>query len=327
MSLKEEILRLLREDIEFRYAVLGYLGLEEVVKSIKSLQEQVLLVQKSIERHAQILIGYSKRIEELSSRIEEHSKILAEHSKRLEELSNRVEEHSKVLIEHSKRIKELSSRIRDLSNRIEEHSKVLTEHTRILTEHSKRIEELSKRIEEHSKILIEHSKRIEELSNRIEEHSKILERHTTVLEEHTRAIRMLEGRVMGLTSALIGIRSALGITLEEFVREFLKGLLEARGIPKDKLKLERRIIRVDGKEFELNIFNEEPLILAEVTSIIEDVNEVNKVIERVKAIEKIYGRKPNYVFLVTPTIWSKVFREVVKRAKEHEIELIYGRVA
>ena len=186
---------------------------------------------------------------------------------------------------------------------------------------------MSLRIKEHSRILEEHSKRIEELSLRIEEHSKVLERHTRVLEEHTRAIRMLEGRVMGLTSALIGIRHALGVTLEEFVREFLKGLLEARGVPREKLKLESRIIRVEGKELELNIFNEDPLVLAEVTSIIEDVREVDKVVERIKAVEKVYGRRPDYVFLVAPTIDRRIFREVVSKAEEYGIELIYGRVA
>jgi len=83
----------------------------------------------------------------------------------------------------------------------------------------------------------------------------------------------------------------------------------------------------NGKEIEVNIFNEDPLIVGKVTSIIEDVEEVDKVIERVRVVEKIYGRKPSYVFLMAPTIWRRVFRGVTKKVGENEIELIYGRVA
>ena len=47
--LKKEFLKLLKEDEEFRYTVLGYLGIDEVLKSIKSLQEQVRNLQKDVE--------------------------------------------------------------------------------------------------------------------------------------------------------------------------------------------------------------------------------------------------------------------------------------
>ncbi len=41
-ELKSEILRLLKEDEEFRYAVAGYLGLSEVLRRLDSLiKEQV----------------------------------------------------------------------------------------------------------------------------------------------------------------------------------------------------------------------------------------------------------------------------------------------
>ncbi|MEM2021923.1 MAG: DUF3782 domain-containing protein [Zestosphaera sp.] len=149
-TLKTGFLKLLKEDEEFRYAIAGLIGFEEVLKEIKTLQQQTVENSKRIEEHSRVLEEHSKRIEELSKRIEEHSRVLEEHSKRIEELSKRIEEHSRVLEEHSKRIEELSKRIE--------------EHSRVLEEHSKRIEELSKRVEEHSKVLSEHGKRIEELA-------------------------------------------------------------------------------------------------------------------------------------------------------------------
>lgn len=125
----------------------------------------------------------------------------------------------------------------------------------------------------------------------------------------------------------MGIRHALGVSLEEFAREFLRGLLEARGVPRSKLRLEKRVLRVDGGEIEVNTFNEDPLVVGEATSIIESVEEVDKLVERIEAVEKLYGRRPRYAFLISPTIWGKVFREVVKRAEESGVKLIYGRVA
>jgi len=86
---KEERLRILRtleEDLEFRYAMAGAMGLLEILKRLDSIEA---------------------RIEEHSKRLEEHSRILQEHSKR-------IEEHSKRLEEHSRRIEELSLRMEGL---------------------------------------------------------------------------------------------------------------------------------------------------------------------------------------------------------------------
>ena len=41
MSLKDEFLRLLREDEEFRLAVIGLLGLDELVKAVRALRADV----------------------------------------------------------------------------------------------------------------------------------------------------------------------------------------------------------------------------------------------------------------------------------------------
>jgi len=63
-ELKAQLLKLLKTDEEFRYAVLGLLGIDEVIKAIHALQEQVA-------RHSEVLIRHSEAIEELSKRIEE----------------------------------------------------------------------------------------------------------------------------------------------------------------------------------------------------------------------------------------------------------------
>ncbi|MEM1597804.1 MAG: DUF3782 domain-containing protein [Pyrobaculum sp.] len=80
---KEAFLKALREDEEFRYAVLGLLGIDKILqsidentKAIKSLQEQVKTLQKQVRtlqvqvsKHAKILERHTKAIVELTSKI------------------------------------------------------------------------------------------------------------------------------------------------------------------------------------------------------------------------------------------------------------------
>jgi len=48
VDLRKEVLRLLKEDEEFRLAVTGLLGIDEILKAIKSLQEQMVKLQEQM---------------------------------------------------------------------------------------------------------------------------------------------------------------------------------------------------------------------------------------------------------------------------------------
>ncbi|RLE79528.1 MAG: hypothetical protein DRJ52_08255, partial [Thermoprotei archaeon] len=72
MRLKEEMLRLLKEDIEFRYTVLGYLGLDEVIKAIRELQKQVAEHSKAIRSLQEQVAENTKAIRELQKQVAEH---------------------------------------------------------------------------------------------------------------------------------------------------------------------------------------------------------------------------------------------------------------
>ena len=50
MDLRKELLRLLKEDEEFRLAVTGLLGIDEILKAIKSLQEQMVKLQEQVAK-------------------------------------------------------------------------------------------------------------------------------------------------------------------------------------------------------------------------------------------------------------------------------------
>jgi len=50
VDLRKEVLRLLKEDEEFRLAVTGLLGIDEILKAIKSLQEQMVKLQEQVAK-------------------------------------------------------------------------------------------------------------------------------------------------------------------------------------------------------------------------------------------------------------------------------------
>jgi len=70
LSLKEEFLKLLREDMEFRYAVIGLLGLEEVLRRIDKNTEAIMRLQEQVAEHSKAILALQRSVESLSKSIE-----------------------------------------------------------------------------------------------------------------------------------------------------------------------------------------------------------------------------------------------------------------
>ena len=98
-KLKSEILRLLKEDEEFRYAVAGLIGLEEILKRLDRHEEQLVklredmnIILKRLDRHEEELVRHRKELirhgEELI-RLREDMNRLREDMNRGFELVNR----------------------------------------------------------------------------------------------------------------------------------------------------------------------------------------------------------------------------------------------
>jgi len=93
-NLREEILKLLEEDREFRYAVAGLLGYREVLErldrheeELRRLREDFLAFVKEQERR---WVENERRWEEAFKRFETIEKILAEHTKILKEHTDKI---------------------------------------------------------------------------------------------------------------------------------------------------------------------------------------------------------------------------------------------
>ena len=116
------------------------------------------------------------------------------------------------------------------------------------------------------------------------------------------------------------VRRFAGLTFEEFVREMLSGRLQLMGVlPKDA-KLKRAII--DGEE--INLFYEDPLIVGEVTSYTDSVDEVDKLVRKARIAERKYKRKAS-LYLIILSAPKSVAKEIKRRAVEENVELIIGK--
>ena len=63
-KLKEEFLKLLKEDEEFRYAVAGYIGFQKIWEEIKALREEATKIWQRLEKldEEQVLLREEQKL-------------------------------------------------------------------------------------------------------------------------------------------------------------------------------------------------------------------------------------------------------------------------
>ena len=115
-QLKRQLLELLEKDLEFRYAVAGYLGLSEVLKRLDSIEEGIKRLWEEV-----------KSLREGQNRLWENVSKLWEEVKALREGQNRLWEEVKALREGQNRLWEEVRSLREGQNRLWEEVKALRE--------------------------------------------------------------------------------------------------------------------------------------------------------------------------------------------------------
>lgn len=73
-SLRKEILELLDKDLEFRYAVAGYLGISEVLKRLESLSEEQVKLREDFNKMLARLGRVEHTLEKLTVDVEDEAK-------------------------------------------------------------------------------------------------------------------------------------------------------------------------------------------------------------------------------------------------------------
>ena len=82
-KLRDEFIKLLEEDVEFRYIVMGFLGIREILERINKNTEAIKDLQKQVEEH-------SKAIRRLQEQVERHTRAIESLQEQVLKLANEI---------------------------------------------------------------------------------------------------------------------------------------------------------------------------------------------------------------------------------------------
>jgi uncharacterized protein YoxC len=235
---------------------------------------------------------------------------LSEILKRLD----RLEEGQKGLWESQNRLWENQNRLWEEVKALREGQEKLWESQNKLWEEVKALRDGQNKLWEEVKSLREGQNKLWENQNRLWEEVKALRINYRRLDRTVESLR--DSMVHGFGE----LSRFAGLTFEEFARRFLSQYLRSMNvIPKDA-ELKKAVI--DGEE--INMFFENPLIVGEVTSHAESLEEVDKLMRKAEAARSKYKREP-LKYLVVLTAGREIAEEIRKKAEESMIELIIGK--
>ncbi len=285
MSLKAELLRLLREDEEFRLAVMGLLGYVDIKSSVDKLVEAVKEQTRQIEELAKIVKTHEERLAKLEERLE-----------RLEDRLSRVEaaleKLTKIVESHEERLAKLEERLAGVEERLER---------------------LEKTVEELAKIVKAHEERLAGVEEQ-------LERLERAVEELVRAVRSHDERLAAFDRKLTALGARWGVESEDAFRNAMKGVVEdilgVAAVSRWAYFDREGVVYGYPSQVEVDMVIKNGVhILVEVKASVSsgDVLELSKI---GKLYELVTGVKPR-LLLVTPFIDDKG----LKRARELGIEV------
>jgi chromosome segregation ATPase len=107
-KLKDDILRLLKEDEEFRYAVVGLLGLQRLEEAVIELKNVVIRMEERLAKVEKRLEGHDRKfnaiLAELRDLRKELSDLKSKHDKRLSNIEAYIERTSLTLEEEAREV-------------------------------------------------------------------------------------------------------------------------------------------------------------------------------------------------------------------------------
>jgi hypothetical protein len=293
------MLRLLKEDEEFRYTVAGLIGLEEILKRLDRNEQELVRLRedmaKMFERH-----------EERFARIEEEiGRIWQEIERLREDMIKGFERHDL----------ELAKLREDMTKGFERHDKEIERLTEELT---KLREDMIKGFERHDAEL---AKLREDMTKGFERHDREIQRLTEEMN------RLREDMMKGfelVNRHISAIGARWGIMAEDAFREGLRGILEKEfGV-----KVDRWISRdEDGMVYGFSSVIEIDIAIKDgKTTLIEISSSVDKsrvaaFLRKAQLYEKKTGIRPDRLIMVTPY----ADEDAIEAAREVGVE-VYTRV-
>ncbi|MEM3454427.1 MAG: hypothetical protein QXS21_04630, partial [Thermoproteota archaeon] len=181
--------------------------------------------------------------------------------------------------------------------------------------------------------LWEEVRALREGQNKLWEEVRALREGQNKLWEEVRALREGQNKlwreVKYLRAEVDSFGKAVGRTLEDYTAAFVKVMLEDKGYPKEKINIRKTTVVHDNKIVEIDLFNEDPLIVGEVTTYLDTVEqakeEINKVLYDEEVVERKFKRKVEMKILAVANVPLNVLEELKKLTEENKIEFIFGR--
>ena len=176
-ELKREFLKLLGEDLEFRYAVIGFIGLDEILKRLEKHDEKFNELLGRLDRHEQLFI-------EIFKRLDRHEEIFTDILRRLDRNEAELVKLREDMIEGFRRHDtELAKLRQDMIEGFKRHDEILAMHAREIAE-----------LRHDFRDMLSVVKRMEVRLSRVE---RTLEKVTLDIEEEAREVLRSRLKEMG----------------------------------------------------------------------------------------------------------------------------------
>jgi predicted RNase H-like nuclease (RuvC/YqgF family) len=250
VDLRGLLLRLLREDEEFRLAVMGLLGYSDVKSSVDRLVEAVNELTKLAKAHDERLARLENAVEELTKAIRAHEERLTKVEERLTRLENAIEELTKVVKAHEDRLTKVEDRLSRLENAVEELTKAVKAHEERLTRLENAIEELTKAVRSHEERLTRIERKMVNVERRLSRIERTLDNITISLEDEANYMVQYLLKQRGIVVKTNGIFFDSRYEFDIYGSDgdvTVIGEVKSRASPRTVQRLVNKVRRVMGK--------------------------------------------------------------------------------
>ena len=259
---KLRILRALEEDFEFRYAIMGLIGISEEIKSLREGQNKLLEVQNK-------LWDEIKSLREDTRKLWEEIKSLRDNQTKLWEEIKNLREDTRKLWEEVKSLREGQNRLWEAQNK--------------LWEEIKRLREEENKLWEEVRSLREEEKRLWEGQNKLWEEVRNLRENQEDMLRDLHALRVSFER--------------LTLSVEDEARDVIRHRLKSDlnlDVPLDRLWIDEREINIYGVSGDVCVIGEATVrlgikLMEELEGKIEYLRRVRPSLLKPKIIKVIYA--------------------------------------
>ncbi|MHA1651497.1 MAG: hypothetical protein ACTSYB_15005 [Candidatus Helarchaeota archaeon] len=218
-----------------------------------------------------------EELAKLEKTIIEGLPLLLEKKPEIEVIINRIlAKNFPTRTELTELINEMRTQRIQLEQNQKKQAQFLTTHGEELKEHGKELKSIREELKEHGKELKEHGKELKSIREELKEHNHIL-------------IRLDKG---------IGtIGRKIGADLEKLTKNIYLETLKKQGIDIKQIK-RRKKFKVNGEEFEIDIYIENETVLLFETKYSATIHDAKEFLHKIKLIQTAYPSKKIQAFLI-----------------------------